>query len=91
MDNIKSFTLDHDTMVPGFYCLGEIHNVYTYDLRFKYPNGGDYLSYAAIHSIEHLFATVIRNSAIKADVIYFYLESRKKKLKKLLLNVLKSA
>jgi S-ribosylhomocysteine lyase len=40
-------------------------------LRFKYPNGGDYLSYAAIHSIEHLFATVIRNSRIKNDVVYF--------------------
>ena len=71
MDNIKSFELDHDTMIPGFYCLGESHNVYTYDLRFKYPNKGDYLSYAAIHSIEHLFATVIRNSDIIDDVIYF--------------------
>ena len=71
MDNIKSFELDHDTLTPGFYCLGEAHNVYTYDLRFKYPNGGDYLSYAAIHSIEHLFATVIRNSRIKNDVVYF--------------------
>lgn len=71
MDNIKSFTLDHDTLTPGFYCLGEAHNVYTYDLRFKYPNKGDYLTYASIHSIEHLFATVIRNSEIKDDVVYF--------------------
>ena len=71
MDNIKSFELDHDKLTPGFYCLGEAHNIYTYDLRFKYPNGGDYLSYAAIHSIEHLFATVIRNSEIKSDVVYF--------------------
>ncbi len=71
MDNIKSFTLDHDKLTPGFYCLGEAHNVYTYDLRFKKPNGGDYLSYASIHSIEHLFATVIRNSEIKDNVVYF--------------------
>lgn len=71
MDNIKSFQLDHDKIVPGFYCLGEAHNVYTYDLRFKHPNGGDYLSYASIHSIEHLFATVIRNSEIKDNVVYF--------------------
>lgn len=71
MDNIKSFELDHDIMTPGFYCLGQANNVYTYDLRFKYPNGGDYLSYAAIHSIEHLFATVIRNSRIKDKVVYF--------------------
>lgn len=29
----------------------------TYDIRMKKPNGGDYLSYAAAHTIEHLFAT----------------------------------
>ncbi len=71
MDNIKSFELDHNTMTPGFYCLGESHNVYTYDLRFKKPNGGDYIDYASIHSIEHLFAVVIRNSSIKENVVYF--------------------
>lgn len=71
MDNIKSFTLDHDKLTPGFYCLGEANGVYTFDMRFKKPNGGDYLSYAALHSIEHLFAVVIRNSAIKDKVVYF--------------------
>lgn len=71
MDNIKSFELDHNTMTPGFYCLGEANGVYTYDMRFKYPNKGDYISYAALHSIEHLFAVVIRNSEIKDKVVYF--------------------
>lgn len=71
MDNIKSFELDHDAMSPGFYCLGEANGVYTYDMRFKYPNKGDYISYAALHSIEHLFAVVIRNSDIKDKVVYF--------------------
>lgn len=71
MDNIKSFELDHDKLVPGFYCLGESGGVYTYDMRFKKPNGGDYISYAALHSIEHLFAVVIRNSEIKDRVVYF--------------------
>ncbi|MDE6189272.1 MAG: S-ribosylhomocysteine lyase [Clostridia bacterium] len=71
MDNIKSFELNHDTMTPGFYCLGEANGVYTYDMRFKYPNKGDYISYAALHSIEHLFAVVIRNSEIKEKVVYF--------------------
>ena len=71
MDNIKSFTLDHDNMVPGFYNLGESNGVITYDMRFKYPNKGDYISYAALHSIEHLFAVVIRNSPIKDNVVYF--------------------
>ncbi len=71
MDNIKSFELDHDSLMPGFYCLGEKGGVYTYDMRFKKPNGGDYISYAALHSIEHLFAVVIRNSEIKDKVVYF--------------------
>lgn len=71
MDNIKSFELDHDALKEGFYCLGEANDVYTYDMRFKKPNGGDYLSYAALHSIEHLFAVVIRNSEFKDNVVYF--------------------
>lgn len=71
MDNIKSFELDHNAMTPGFYCLGQANGVYTYDLRFKKPNGGDYISYKALHSIEHLFAVVIRNSDIKDKVVYF--------------------
>jgi len=71
MENIKSFELDHDIMIPGFYLIGEANKVYTYDLRFKVPNGGDYLNNAAIHSIEHLFATVVRNSDIKNNVVYF--------------------
>ena len=71
MYNIKSFELDHDLMIPGFYCLGHANGVYTYDMRFKYPNKGDYISYAALHSIEHLFAVVIRNSEIKDKVVYF--------------------
>lgn len=68
---IPSFQLDHDTMQPGLYCLGISHGVYTYDLRFKRPNAGDYVSTAAMHSLEHMFATVIRNSDCKDDVIYF--------------------
>lgn len=71
MDNIKSFELDHNAMTPGFYCLGESGGVYTYDMRFKFSNKGDYISYAALHSIEHLFAVVIRNSEIKDKVVYF--------------------
>ncbi len=68
---IQSFTLDHDVMQPGLYCLGVRHGVYTYDMRLKKPNGGDYVSNAALHSLEHLFATVVRNSAQADNVIYF--------------------
>lgn len=71
MQKIKSFELDHNIMTPGFYNLGETRGVTTFDLRFKAPNGGDYLDIAAIHSIEHMFASVVRNSDIKSSVVYF--------------------
>jgi S-ribosylhomocysteine lyase len=71
MDKIKSFTIDHNTHAPGFYLSGEANGIFTYDLRFKWPNKGDYLENGAMHTIEHLFATVIRNSQIKNKVVYF--------------------
>lgn len=37
----------------------------------KKPNAGDFLTTAAAHTVEHLFATVIRNSAVKDKVVYF--------------------
>jgi S-ribosylhomocysteine lyase len=71
MEKISSFKIDHTVHEKGFY-LGNVKNdVFTYDLRFKKPNGGDYLSNAAIHTIEHLFATVVRNSEIQESVVYF--------------------
>jgi S-ribosylhomocysteine lyase len=49
----------------------EMHGVTTWDLRFKKPNAGDYISPKALHTIEHIIATVLRNSNKKDDVIYF--------------------
>lgn len=71
MERIKSFTIDHNSHPKGFYLSNEMNGIFTYDLRFKVPNEGDYLSNAAIHTIEHLFATVIRNSKVKEKVVYF--------------------
>lgn len=71
MEKIKSFTIDHTTHEIGFYKSNLSHGIYTYDLRFKKPNNGNYLSNAAMHTIEHIFATVIRNSSIKDKVVYF--------------------
>jgi S-ribosylhomocysteine lyase len=71
MEKISSFQIDHTVHEKGFY-LGNVKNgIFTYDLRFKKPNGGDYISNAAIHTIEHLFATVVRNGEIKDSVVYF--------------------
>ena len=40
-------------------------DVLTWDIRMKKPNQGDYLTTAAAHTLEHLFATYARNSAVK--------------------------
>ena len=51
MEKIKSFTIDHDIHTVGFYLSGVANNIYTYDLRFKTPNGGDYMDNAAMHTV----------------------------------------
>ena len=71
MEKITSFTIDHNVLKKGFYFSRVDKNVFTYDLRFKEPNKGDYLHIAAMHTIEHLFATVVRNSVYKDKVVYF--------------------
>ena len=71
MERIASFTVDHTKLRPGMYLSRRDGTVVTYDLRFTVPNTGDLLSNAQIHSAEHLFATLLRNSAQKDAVIYF--------------------
>ena len=71
MDKIKSFMIDHDVHTKGLYLGGVSNDIYTYDLRFMTPNGGEYMDCASMHTIEHLFATVVRNSVLKDKVVYF--------------------
>lgn len=71
MDKIPSFSKNHDTLPIGLHKSMEKHGVTTWDLRFKKPNGGDCVSPKALHTAEHLMATVLRNSESKDDVIYF--------------------
>ena len=71
LQKIKSFTIDHTIHEPGFYLATVANDIFTYDLRFKKPNDGDYVDIAAMHTIEHLFATVVRNSELKDRVVYF--------------------
>ena len=71
MDKIPSFSKNHDTLSVGLHKCGTAHGVTTWDLRFKKPNAGDYVSPKAGHTIEHLIATVLRNSYKKDDIIYF--------------------
>ncbi|MBO4954280.1 MAG: S-ribosylhomocysteine lyase [Clostridia bacterium] len=71
MNKIKSFQVNHDILDCGMYISRIDGDVVTYDLRVKKPNGGDYLQNAPMHTIEHLVATYVRNSALSDAVIYF--------------------
>lgn len=71
MKRIKSFEIDHNILEPGFYISREDGDIITFDLRTRKPNAGDYMSNIAMHSVEHMFATCVRNSEIADDVVYF--------------------
>lgn len=71
VQKIQSFTVDHDVLEPGLYISRVDGNVTTYDLRTRKPNGGDYMDNLTMHSVEHLFATYVRSSAIGPKVLYF--------------------
>ncbi len=71
MERIASFTVDHDVLTPGLYLSRRDGQVTTFDLRFKTPNTRDLLTNAELHSVEHVIATFLRNSAHKDAVIYF--------------------
>lgn len=71
MEKIKSFTVDHTKLKPGIYISRIDGDITTYDLRMRKPNSGDLISNAAMHSLEHMFATLVRNSEMGGEVIYF--------------------
>ena len=68
---ISSFSVDHDLIDEGIYVSRIDGDITTYDMRTRKPNMGDYMDNITMHSVEHMFATYIRNSKIGGDVIYF--------------------
>ncbi len=76
MEKIPSFTIDHLRLKRGVYvsrqdCVGgEI--VTTFDVRMKEPNREPALSPSAIHTMEHLVATFLRNHPVWADRIIYW-------------------
>lgn len=71
MEKIPSFQKNHNLLQVGLHMSAPQNGVTTFDLRFKRPNAGDYISPDALHSIEHMLATVLRNSREKENVVYF--------------------
>ena len=71
MKRIASFEVDHNTLLPGIYISRQDGDITTYDIRMRRPNKEPVMANDAIHTIEHLFATFVRNSASSDKIIYF--------------------
>ena len=71
MQRITSFTINHDVLLPGLYVSRVDGDVTTYDMRHRRPNTGDLMDNATMHSLEHMFATFVRNGSLKDSVVYF--------------------
>ena len=71
IERIASFAVDHTTLLPGIYVSRIDGDVTTYDLRTRKPNSGDLMDNETMHSVEHMLATYLRNSAISDRVLYF--------------------
>ena len=76
MKKIPSFTIDHIKLNRGIYVSrkDEIggETVTTFDIRMKLPNREPVLGQGAIHTIEHLAATFLRNHPVWKDRIVYW-------------------
>ena len=76
MNKIPSFTINHNKLLRGIYVSrkdevgGEV--VTTFDIRMKVPNQEPCLHNGAIHTIEHLAATYLRNDEEWKDRIIYW-------------------
>ena len=76
MELIKSFSIDHTAIVPGIFLsrqdkMGD-NTITTYDIRLKRPNREPVIDVAAMHSLEHIIATKLRNDKIWKDEIIYW-------------------
>ncbi len=75
MKRIESFQVNHLKLQRGLYvsrrdvCNGV--TVTTFDLRVTIPNKEPVMDTAALHTVEHLGATFLRNSDVREKVVYF--------------------
>ena len=72
MEKIESFKIDHLNHPAGIYLSRRDGDICTYDVRICKPYADELLTNAEMHSLEHLLATVLRNGAHGAEVIYDY-------------------
>ncbi len=76
MKKIPSFTINHEQLLRGIYVSrkDEIggETVTTFDIRMKEPNREPALHPGALHTIEHLAATYLRNDSTWKDRIVYW-------------------
>ena len=72
MEKIASFQIDHTKFWIGMYISRIDWDIITYDIRMVKPNRWTYLTPSSIHTIEHLFATYVRNSKYSENIIYVW-------------------
>lgn len=77
MKKIASFTIDHLRLLPGVYVSrkditpsGDV--VTTFDIRMTAPNRQPALSISALHALEHLAATFLRNHPEWAERVVYW-------------------
>ena len=76
MNKIPSFTINHEKLLRGIYVSrkdevgGEV--VTTFDIRMKEPNREPVMHPGALHTIEHLAATFLRNDAEWKDRVIYW-------------------
>lgn len=77
MEKIASFRINHEILEPGVYVSrrdktpgGDI--ITTFDIRMTRPNREPALSPEALHAMEHLAATYLRNDAEWKDRVVYW-------------------
>lgn len=75
MNKIESFRINHLVLESGLYVSRRDKNgdcvVTTFDMRITAPNREPVIDMPALHTIEHLGATYLRNCDAKESIVYF--------------------
>ena len=75
MERIASFSVDHMELFPGLYVSRKDNRdgvtITSFDIRITSPNREPVIDMPALHTIEHIGATYLRNSEYKDEIVYF--------------------
>lgn len=77
MEKIPSFTINHEQLEPGIYLSRQDRTpsgdvISTFDIRMTRPNREPALTPRALHAMEHLAATFLRNHPQWKDRVIYW-------------------